>query len=378
MEVISYLQTHSLDELLAEHHIEYSLSACKTKASLNYSMLETPRGLQLGWDCRGLVIARADFQPINPAEKMVPIVLARPFRRFFNLGEGFVQTDFQDSKLRVLDKLDGTLIILYWDPIAQDWAIATRSSPNASGNVNQESFSFDTLARKAFSEAGIKFSYLTKGLTYCFELTSPYNQIVVPYEKLGITFLTAVDNETGKEYRNHWGFPEVQSFPIGDQQGIRDFVESRPARQGEGVVVVDSNNHRCKIKSQSYIYYHGVKGGKMITRRQVIQFLAQGIDDDIEAYGNAYEKKLIQDIRAKYVAFCQTMDKKMQNLLKLDREQLVRWQMLNPSPLTGAIYNMYDRKLSASQYLVQTVFDKKTNSYLNSRIDSVLKMIGAN
>ena len=61
--------------------------------------------------CRGLIVHDDDT------------IVARPFRKFFNHGE---VDEIPGGPVRVLDKLDGSMGVLYHD--GDGWAIATRGS----------------------------------------------------------------------------------------------------------------------------------------------------------------------------------------------------------------------------------------------------------
>ena len=103
-------------------------------------------------------------------------VIARPFDRFFNYGEypdGEEQFDW--SSVVAQEKVDGSLMILY--NYAGAWHVATKGSPDAGGNVGQESFTFADLFWKTFNNQFVPSFFdriSTSTYTYIFELTSKY------------------------------------------------------------------------------------------------------------------------------------------------------------------------------------------------------------
>jgi hypothetical protein len=113
--VQQYLLEHSLADLAAEHAVGATLSASGHKASLNYNMIEAKDGDPIACQCRGLVIARESGQPIAlDAPLGSTIILARPFDRFFNHGQGAAaDIDFSDPTTVFMEKRDGTLGIPY-------------------------------------------------------------------------------------------------------------------------------------------------------------------------------------------------------------------------------------------------------------------------
>src|ERR1035438_2036279 len=92
-----------------------------------YDMLDSPKSDPIIRESRGLILNEDDNWN----------VVAYPFNRFFNEGEGCADT-IDWSTAKVQEKVDGTLIIMYWyDNI---WQIATRGSPDASGQVGDTMF----------------------------------------------------------------------------------------------------------------------------------------------------------------------------------------------------------------------------------------------
>src|SRR5690606_36109752 len=100
----------------------------------------------LAQECRGLVLSCEDGASLLPQALTIPgqktsydhlcpgktKILAYPMKRFFNHGQGAAaQVNWSDPNLAVLEKLDGTLCIVYWDPFTSCWCVATRSVPEA-------------------------------------------------------------------------------------------------------------------------------------------------------------------------------------------------------------------------------------------------------
>lgn len=209
------------------------------KLSLNYDQVEAKDGDELVELCRGLVLRQASGEPGGPG---VYEVLARPMRRFYNLGSGFAaQIDW--STARFEEKLDGTLCIVYWDPDLTRFCVATRSVPDADvPNANG-----DTFADLFFRHAGKRRGAI--GYTACYELTGPENQIVVPYDHWSVTRLAFIDNETGDELSES----DVRTFAFASMDEARAWLETQPGHTLEGFVVRDAANRRVKVKSSQYL-----------------------------------------------------------------------------------------------------------------------------
>ena len=154
-------------------------------------------------------------------------VVAWPMNRFYNHGDPTAANiDWNDNRLRVYEKLDGTMCVLYWDHVCDRWHVATRSVPEADvpinkGNIVVGDITFSELFFIALHktlleysttscsasvqcdsnvnrfvvnqspEVSLFLSTLNKGITYVFELTSPHNHVVVKYEEPRVTLLAA-------------------------------------------------------------------------------------------------------------------------------------------------------------------------------------------
>lgn len=112
-----------LDTDLLAQHVENRRVRCQYHPTeslyiLNYT---ASCAYERAWDdvtrqCRGLIV-HADTSEI----------VARPFAKFFNYGEHDAATLDLTAPVRVFDKMDGSLGILY--PTADGWAIASTGEP---------------------------------------------------------------------------------------------------------------------------------------------------------------------------------------------------------------------------------------------------------
>jgi RNA ligase len=131
-------------------------------------------------ECRGLIFD-ADGN-----------LMSRPFHKFFNVNEREeTQTHEIDmSKPHVImEKVDGSMI----RPILVDGYIRWASKMGiTSVGMQAEEFVAKNTKYKNFA-----FWCIKKGLTPIFEWTSPFNQIVLPYEEENLTLLAVRSNLTG-------------------------------------------------------------------------------------------------------------------------------------------------------------------------------------
>lgn len=224
-------------------------------------------------------------------------IVARPFKKFFNLGEGkYTPTEEFD----VFEKMDGSLGILFnYD---NQWILATRGS---------------FTSEQAIKGMGIlqkyKYDRLIPGYTYLFEIIYPENRIVVDYEGMeDLILLGVIDNSDGYELKihddkihldgirfrnlyNNLGFKIVKRY-----NGVTDYsiLAGMIPIDREGYVVRFSNGDRVKIKGEEYLRLHKIMTNMSTTA--IWESLKNG--DEIENFlkdipDEFYNK--IKDVREK-------------------------------------------------------------------------------
>jgi RNA ligase len=174
-------------------------------------------------------------------------IVATPFKKFFNHGER--PETIPDLPFEVFEKIDGSLIIIYWH--SSQWRTATK------GSFKSE----QAIAAREFLTPSVT-SMLWPGVTYLAEYVGPSNRIVISYSEHRLVLLAAY-------------FPNGEEAPskavalvantIGwrmaarhDYQSISDLLATAgtlPATS-EGFVIRFSNGHRIKIKGDEYCRIH--------------------------------------------------------------------------------------------------------------------------
>jgi hypothetical protein len=308
--VQKYLENHTLGDLARDHGVYASFSKSGHKFSLNYDQLEAKESDPLAQECRGLILAREDGASIagvvGPDGKTdrsgvtpgATTILAYPMKRFFNYGQGSAANiDWGHPDLAVLEKLDGTLCIVYFDPFIDQWCMATRSVPEADLLMDNGLFTFRTLFEKALLETTkLSFEQFTNMLlmeeyTYCFELTTPYNRIVVNYPNCGVTLLAirhvyvdadglhADEQDPAKSYLAQ-NVPVVQAYTLPTVEKVIEWVSSLNPMEHEGVVVRQGEN-RIKVKNPAYVAYNRVRETLGASPRNVMSLILSEKDDDV-------------------------------------------------------------------------------------------------
>jgi RNA ligase len=190
------------------------------------------------WDeitlsCRGLVTDN------------IGNIVARPFKKFFNLEEG-KHTPTPDFE--VFEKMDGSMGIIF--KYSGETIFATRGS-------------FISEQSKWMSEFATTYNYqdiIVDGFTYLFEIIYENNRIVVDYgNQERLVLLGIINTETGEElpyndiYSDGWDI--VQRYDgIKDYSNLKNLVEDNH----EGFVIRFSNGDRMKIKGEEYIRLHRI------------------------------------------------------------------------------------------------------------------------
>jgi hypothetical protein len=210
-------------------------------------------------ECRGLILEKDTWN-----------VMSLAFTKFFNADESNAhKVDWNTT--HVLEKLDGTLIQVYWDWTNEEWYAGTTGTAEGEGEVNNKmgstfnSLFWDTVTKKY----ALNPCMLDKDHVYVFELTTPYNIVVKPHGESSATLLTVRNRVTLKEllWKDLYMVSESLRVPLVKKFGLNannvgvllKTFENMPWSE-EGYVVVDANFNRIKIKNPAYVAVHHLKG----------------------------------------------------------------------------------------------------------------------
>lgn len=245
--------------------VEDGFIACKRHLSEPLRLYDyTPRAqYERCWTaetlaCRGLIVADDDT------------VVARPFAKFFNADE-HEQTIGPlpwHEPFEVFDKLDGSLGILYTEPVSGRVAVSTRGS-----------FTSDQAVRAtALLRSRYPSVTLPADQTWLAEIIYPDNRIVVDYRGLDdLVFLAALDHSTGSDLPvpAKWPGPRVSRHPgFSSRAALLAAGEGRSGDDGEGFVVRFASGLRVKVKFEDYVRLHRLVTG--VSTKTVWEFLSEG------------------------------------------------------------------------------------------------------
>ena len=404
--VKKFLKTHTFAQLEGLHGVVASFNKLGTKFSLNYSQIDSKENDKIAQQCRGLILSKPDgsvfehkilnnkkdYSHICPGDT---VVLAYPFDRFFNYGQGAcAPINWKDPELKVFEKYDGTLIILYFDPFTNAWCTATRSVPEADIAIEYDKYTFRTLFEKAiFDTIGEDFeTYCTslfKTRTYCFELMSPYNRVYVVYDKCNTVLLGSRDIPTYKEVADNTSnkIPTATYYSLSSINEIIEYVNGHNPMKHEGVVIIDSNFNRIKVKNINYVSLCRIKESLNCSKRSFVSIILNEKDDDIIPY---MPEEIVNDlirIKENISIMLKTIDSTFQELsLKVQdiknepmyegwNDRKIFASLVKQSKLWEApFFEMYvGRYSNIKEYVLGK---KKDGEWSNGFLDNILNFIG--
>lgn len=292
METIQYLRDKlvnhsfegSLEQLTTDYGIKVKSYPDQDVYLLNYDQIESPKFNTIVRECRSLVID----SKLN--------VVSRSFDRFFNHGEGECEVKFENSV--ALEKVDGSLIGLYFVPKMNQWHFRTRGTAFAEAQLPTEKSYQQAILETigmSFEQLQESMSKVDKDITFIFEFVSPENRIVTRYQE-PMMVLLAVREHNGKypSYMKNdfvvellknempvcWkNVRECKSFQIKTVEDVENYISGLTDLQ-EGFVVLDrEKNTRVKFKSPAYLKAHAIRG-EGLTPKRVSELVAIGEEEE--------------------------------------------------------------------------------------------------
>lgn len=221
-------------------------------------------------ECRGLIL-----------NKVTGDTVARPFPKFFNLGEleSPALPDMPTSKdYEVYEKVDGSLGILYLDPADNKYKIATRGSFKSDQAIKATEMWHDKTAlgvsTDEFYTDFIRDFSSYQDYTLLFEIIYPENRVnpgarlVCDYGSTEtLILLGAVHRVTGKDLdhkeltyiSNQLCIPVAKKFDYTIEQMIE--IKKTLSMTEEGFVARWPNGFRMKIKGDEYCRMQKILNG---------------------------------------------------------------------------------------------------------------------
>lgn len=282
IEAVKRIETMGLDAFITEYKLNSTRDA--GLVSLKYNQIESPMHEPCVADCRGLIVDECD-----PTR-----VVAMGYRKFWNLGEKHADA-IDWTSARVAEKLDGSLMTLYWHGgPAGRWCVASSGHPTAGGPFNGVD---GMLFRDAFWQTFRDLGYREpppgdRDFCFMFELCRPDNRIVVRYPDPRLVFHGARNLRDFTERDHAWmaavaedyGWEVVKSWSPSEPSP--SWVEAAAAATDplglEGYVVCDSSFRRVKVKNPRYVEIHHLRGNR--SPRAVIDLWKLGEVSEVLAH----------------------------------------------------------------------------------------------
>ena len=345
---------------------------------LNYSQIDSPRFNKLSDDCRGLILSK-DFKEIY----------SRSFTRFYNYGEGN-RFDFNFSNSCIMEKLDGSLMMMWYHPKKKLWYVSSRKMAYGEGQTSYGGSTYRNLFMKCLNiDENISDEdftiYINKKLnkyqnyTFIFEMTSPENRIVTPYSDYKVYLIGVRNNNPDIEksyediaefvkYFDNVYLPRMYNFGNIDEVQV-SLRELGPLE--EGYVCFDKESEiRVKVKSPAYVAIHYLRdNGLNLNKISVLvfeneyeEYLSYFPEDRhlFEPYIKAYEslKNVVSSLFNKY------------NVLEDQKEFALS---VGKYPFSSILFEM--RKGKSLIDVCSKFNDSKKLMYLNMFIDDRWKIM---
>jgi len=278
-----------VEDLIA--NIEAGLVRVQTHPVLPYKIYNYNEQVQYGkkWNevtlnCRGLILD----DNYN--------IIARPWKKFFNLGEGYIQFGMEDP-VEVTDKMDGSLGILYPLDEFGNCEIATRGS-----FASEQALHATQVWRERYADL-----FVDDSLTFLFEIIYKENRIVLNYGDMDdLVLLGAVNKQHGYYIGPNeaaawlgWDGPVTQTFEYRTMQEAFNAAD-RPNAEG---FVIRCGNKQVKLKQTDYVELHRIVtnlSAKTIWERLSAGETVENILDAIPDEFHGFVQEIADDLNRQY------------------------------------------------------------------------------
>lgn len=299
LKIIDFINQHPSDweQLLTQKpyclKIKRSPFADGRYVMFNYDMIESDNYDPIVAEARGLVLHVETGFPVS--------VVRKGFNRFFNIGEGpAAKIDWDTANATI--KEDGTLVFASF--YYSSWHFGTRQNFDlADAELSSELYPtfqalWDAVVKKYPS---LHEGNLIKGCTYCFELCSRHNRIVIDYPDPKIFLLAVFDNATQEEWSRdtvehesrilECDIPKL--YQMASESDYAQIVEDFGV-QHEGLVIRDKFGQRVKMKSKLYFDLHKTVSNGAMDREAIVGLVRKGEQAEFLSYFPEYAEKFAE------------------------------------------------------------------------------------
>ena len=228
-----------------------------------------------------------------------PIIVSRPFAKFFNLGENPSTMNLDLSQATCYEeKADGSLIATFHDPHTRRWGIKSKQSFFSEQAIMAENLlRFGSISLNSNSPIDDILSsnhtsvlvnaiaeWMVNDYTVLMELCSPANRIVIEYETTHLKVHGIRHNQTGEYIQRSSLSPSNPLYKAWVDQVIcqglpEDFVASTLLKTGIEGYVVHGPWGRFKLKTEWYQNLHHLKDSVSTTKSLIESIIYERVDD---------------------------------------------------------------------------------------------------
>lgn len=247
---------------------------------LRYDQIDSPDAHPIVVECRGIILDEADNWK----------VVCYSFNRFFNLGQNHA-AELDWSSVKIQKKLDGSLVrAFFYGRGGPTWNFATSGNADAAGEVG---FDNNLTFKELIESTGHYPDYEDSNKCFTFELTSPYNKVVISYPTVSMTLLSVRNLDTLEEedpaiYAEKYGWKliEEETMVAKHPKQVEWAASLMDGSKEEGYVCVDKNFNRIKIKNPQYVLLHRFKS--CFSKRNLFEIALIRENSEVASYFPEY------------------------------------------------------------------------------------------
>jgi len=333
----------NFQELTDKFGIVVNKNLSDNRIILNYHQIDSykQRFHPIICECRGLVLNSESFN-----------VIAKPFNRFFNIGENPSDSNFNWTKFETYEKVDGSLILCYyWN---SQWRVNTRNSYGDGLITPDFDQTWSQLVFEILKRENVNLDDLNCNLCYVLELCSRYNKVVRDYPTPQLFHLTTFSLLSNEEVPVV--IPNLQSpvkYEFNSQASLFEFLKEKEKEDStfEGVVVNDGEI-RLKIKTKSYLQLHALKNnGSLFHLNQLVPFILREGCDELYVYFPE-RKDYIKEINGKINNLLENVYFLWEDVKKCSsKKEIAKYQKHNKIPLFNMLFGAYDKNVHPKELL---------------------------
>lgn len=239
------------------------------------------------------------------------VYACRPFDKFCNYGEEYsAVNDIDWNYVSVREKVDGSLIKIWFSPLNNLWMVSTNGTIDADkakvGDTDISYYEYFIKAlggRKNFQKL---LDQLKITCTYMFELVGPENRIVVEYDEPAVYFLRFRENMFGTLGFTTFDIPTIKYPKTYHLRNLDECIAAAAAmsKNEEGFVVCDVNDNMIKVKSPEYLLAARTYNNGILSVKRALEIIQNNMVDDFMGYANQNHQEKMRTIQSHFNYLC--------------------------------------------------------------------------